>query len=36
MERVALPAYQVIARMTELELDGVIAPLPGGRYQRLS
>ena len=36
MERVALPADQVIARMTELELDGVIAPLPGGRYQRLS
>ena len=36
LERVTLPADQVIARMTELEIDGVIAPLPGGRYQRLS
>lgn len=36
LERVTLPADQIIARMTELEIDGVIAPLPGGRYQRLS
>lgn len=36
MERVALPAEQVMARMSELEINGIIAPLPGGRYQRLS
>ena len=36
MERVMLPADQIMARMTELEIDGVIAPLPGGRHQRLS
>lgn len=36
MERVALPAQEIIARMTELELNGVVAPMPGGKYQRLS
>jgi DNA processing protein len=36
MERVSLPAHQIMARMTELELDGAVAPMPGGKYQRLS
>ena len=36
MERVDLPADRVIARLTELELDGALAALPGGRYQRLN
>ena len=35
MERVALPADQVLARVAELEIYGVIAAVPGGRYQRL-
>jgi DNA processing protein len=35
MERVALSADQVTARVTELEITGVIAALPGGKYQRL-
>ena len=35
MERVALRPEQVLARMSELEISGIIAPLPGGRYQRL-
>jgi DNA processing protein len=35
MERVALPAQAIMARMTELELSGVVAPMPGGKYQRL-
>ncbi|MCY7389162.1 MAG: DNA-processing protein DprA [Burkholderiales bacterium] len=35
LERVKLPADQLIARLTELELDGVIASMPGGKYQRL-
>jgi DNA processing protein len=36
VERVEFAADQVVARLTELEIDGVIAPLPGGRYQRLA
>jgi DNA processing protein len=36
VERVDLRADQVMARLTELEIDGIIAPLPGGRYQRLA
>ena len=35
LDRVKLPANQLIARLTELELDGAIAPMPGGKYQRL-
>ncbi len=35
LQRVKLPADQLIARLTELELDGVIATMPGGKYQRL-
>lgn len=33
--RTKLPTDQLIARLTELELDGVIASMPGGNYQRL-
>ena len=33
--RTKLPTEQLIARLTELELDGVIASMPGGNYQRL-
>jgi DNA processing protein len=33
--RVKLPADQLIGRLTELELDGAIASMPGGKYQRL-
>ncbi len=29
------PAEKIMARLTELELAGVIASLPGGKYQRL-
>ena len=35
LERVKLPTDQLIARLTELELDGAIASMPGGNYQRL-
>ena len=35
LERMKLPADQLIARLTELELDGAIASMPGGKYQRL-
>lgn len=35
LERVKLPTNQLIARLTELELDGAIASMPGGKYQRL-
>jgi DNA processing protein len=35
IERVKLPPDQLIARLTELELDGAIATMPGGKYQRL-
>ncbi len=33
--RCGLPPETVLARLLPLELDGRIAPLPGGRYQRL-
>ena len=33
--RVKMPTDQLIARVTELELDGAIASMPGGKYQRL-
>ncbi|MBL8481402.1 MAG: DNA-protecting protein DprA [Rhodocyclaceae bacterium] len=33
--RSALPADQLLARLTELELDGLVEQLPGGRYQRI-
>lgn len=36
VERIDLRADQVIARLTELELDGAIASLPGGKFQRLN
>ena len=29
------PAEKIVARLTELELAGVVASLPGGKYQRL-
>ena len=35
MERVDLPADQVMLRITELEIEGVITSLPGGKYQRM-
>ncbi|MBL8523277.1 MAG: DNA-protecting protein DprA [Betaproteobacteria bacterium] len=35
LERSALAADQVMVRLTELELAGAIASLPGGKYQRL-
>ena len=35
LERAKLPTDQLIARLTELELDGAIASMPGGKYQRL-
>ncbi len=35
LQRVELPADQLISRLTELELDGTIASMPGGKYQRL-
>ena len=34
-ERTGLPADALLARLLPLELDGRIASLPGGRYQRL-
>lgn len=36
LTRMTLSADAVIARLTELELDGAIASLPGGKFQRLS
>ena len=35
LERVKLPTDQLMSRVTELELDGAIASMPGGKYQRL-
>ena len=35
VERAAMSADQVSARLTELEIEGAIAALPGGKYQRL-
>jgi DNA processing protein len=35
MERVDLPADQVMLRITELEIEGIITALPGGKYQRM-
>lgn len=35
LERVELPAEQVMARLTELEMMGAIAGIPGGKFQRL-
>lgn len=35
LDRAPVPTDQLIARLTELELDGVIASMPGGKYQRL-
>lgn len=35
LERLALPTDKLIARLTELELEGAIASMPGGNYQRL-
>lgn len=34
--RAGLPAQAVAAELLRLELDGLVSPLPGGRYQRLS
>ncbi len=34
--RAGLPAERVTAELLRLELDGLVAPLPGGRYQRLN
>jgi DNA processing protein len=36
VERVTMPTEMVIARLTELELDGAIASLPGGKFQRVN
>lgn len=36
VERVDLPAERVIARLAELEIDGIIAAIAGGKYQRLA
>lgn len=33
--RTGLPIEQLLARLTALELEGRLGPLPGGRYQRL-
>ena len=35
LQRLKLPTDQLVARVTELELDGAIASMPGGKYQRL-
>jgi len=35
IERTRLPADEVQAALTALELDGLIAALPGGRWQRI-
>ncbi len=34
--RTGLSAAEVVAQLTELELAGDVAPLPGGRWQRAS
>ena len=35
-EMLKLPAADVYAELTLLEIDGQIAPLSGGRYQRIA
>ena len=34
--RAGLPAETITAELLRLELDGLVATLPGGRYQRLT
>lgn len=34
-EQLGMAAYDVYAQLMELELDGMVAVLPGGRYQRV-
>jgi DNA processing protein len=34
--RAGLPAEAITAELLRLELDGLVATLPGGRFQRLS
>lgn len=34
-ESLSLPAADVYARLIEWELDGIVAAMPGGRYQRI-
>jgi len=34
--RTGLSAAEVVVQLTELELAGDVAPLPGGRWQRAS
>ncbi len=35
LERIDLPAEQILARLAELEICGAIAAMPGGKYQRI-
>jgi len=35
IELTGKPAERIMARLTELELSGIVASLPGGKYQRL-
>jgi DNA processing protein len=34
VQRTGLPAQAIAAQLTALEIDGVVAPLPGGKWQR--
>ncbi|MEA5050853.1 MAG: DNA-processing protein DprA [Oscillospiraceae bacterium] len=34
LEAAALPAHELFAQLTELEMDGAVEPLPGARYRR--
>jgi DNA processing protein len=34
--RAGQPAERITAELLQLELDGLVATLPGGRYQRLT
>lgn len=36
LERIDLPAEEILARLAELEICGAIASLPGGKFQRLT
>ena len=34
-EKCKLATDEIYAQLTELELDGVVAAMPGGRFQRI-
>jgi DNA processing protein len=36
MARTGLPAAELSAKLMQLEIEGVVASLPGGKFQRIT